>query len=141
MRYRGMTLLEVMMAMLVLSIMASIAMPMYADYTRKSRTAEVPTNLKSLAQTQLGFYEAEGRYASELLSLGWTTSKGLTQPNVSPGSFYLFSVANTADCDPGSGGTPVPDGLAMAVAMDPLAVPTDYVAACMNIKLEMRTNN
>ncbi len=140
MSMRGMTLLEVMMAMLVLSIMASIAMPMYADYTRKSRTAEVPTNLKSLAQTQLGFYEAEGHYASELLSLGWATSKGLSGPNVSNGSFYFFSVADTETCDPGAGGNPVPDGLAMAVAFDPLAVPADYVSACMDKRLVMKTN-
>jgi len=135
-----MTLLEVMVAMLVMSILATLAMPMYTDYTRKGRTAEVPSNLKSLAETQIGFHEAEGHYAQELLTLGWTTNNGLAEPNLSRGSFYAFSASANRECDPGQGAMPVPDGLAMAVALDPLMVPTNYVAACMSEKLDLLTN-
>ena len=137
---KGFTLMELAIVILILSIMASLAMPMYADYTRKSKTSEVPTLLKSLAETQIGFYEAETHYAAELLTLGWKTNKGLVAPNRADGSYYFFSVAPVNSCNPGSGDAPVVLGLAMADALYPESVPSNYITACMDIRLSLETN-
>lgn len=137
---KGMTLIEVMMVMLIMSLLASIAMPMYGDYTKRSRTAEVPMVLKSLAQTQIGFYESEGHYATELLTLGWKTNNGLAEANRANGAFYFFSTAGIPGCDPGAGWAPVPDGLALATALFPQTVPDDQQAACMGADLQYLTN-
>lgn len=140
---KGMTLIEVMIVVLIMSILSSIAMPMYSDYTAKSRTSEVPMSLKSMAQTQIGFFEAEGHYASDLQTLEWKTSKGLIFEDgiwVSEGSYYVFSTSEEKTCNPGSGWNPSPDGLVMAEAMRPESVPPEYQAACMDALLTFKTN-
>ncbi|HOW51554.1 MAG TPA: prepilin-type N-terminal cleavage/methylation domain-containing protein [bacterium] len=137
---RGFTLLEIMMVILIMSIMAAIAMPMYADYTAKSRTAEVPMVLKSLGQSQISFYEVAGHYARELATLGWKTNNDLASPNESYGSFYIFSVSENGGCDPGAGALPVPDGLAMATVISGIPVPPDQRAMCMGADLDYKTN-
>jgi hypothetical protein len=62
-------------------------------------------------------------------------------PNQARGSFYYFSAASNPDCDPGSGALPIPNGLAMAIAIPGIPLPEDYLSACMGINLNLGTNN
>ena len=136
----GFTLIEILISILVVGILAYLSIPMYADYTKKARTAEVPTSLKSLAQGQLAYYETTGHYAKELESIGWTTNNGLASPNESHGSFYTFSVSEIPSCS--FTGTPplvTPDGLAMAYGRAGIELPNEFYAACMNSDLQFFT--
>ncbi len=137
---KGMTLIEVMIVVLLISILTSIAMPMYNDYTMKARTSEVPMTLKSLAETQIGYFETEGNYACALLTLGWKTNIAFDGDNTAVGSFYEFSTANNPGCNPGSGDDPEPNGLAIALAKEEIPVPPNFQAACMDASLAFRTN-
>ena len=82
---KGFTLIELMIVIAIIGILAAVAIPMYADYTKKSRTSEVATNLKDMAQLQLVWREDPSNagaitttklYATNIKSIGFRTSTG-----------------------------------------------------------------
>jgi len=77
---KGFTLIELMIVIAIIGILAAVAIPMYADYTRKARTAEVAGSLKEIAKVQIAFREdpagGNGTYADEMNTLNWKTNIG-----------------------------------------------------------------
>ena len=61
---KGFSLIEVVVAMVIVSILASIAYPSYVSQLRKSRRAEATTELVSLAQAQERFFSRFRTYTS-----------------------------------------------------------------------------
>ena len=134
---KGFTLIELMIVIAIIGVLAAVAIPLYADYTKKARTTEVPENFKVIIKEQMSFmYDpTNGHYATSLESIKWRTSTGSTR-----GNFYQFSTSGVTTCNPGTYAGPIPIGLAEAVAIDFYFVPDNYRSACMDVGSNIKTN-
>lgn len=61
---RGFTLIELMIAVAIVAILASVALPSYADYVRRSRTAEAFNTLAEYRTRMEIAYNNNGNYGS-----------------------------------------------------------------------------
>jgi type IV pilus assembly protein PilE len=100
----GLTLIELIVAMLVLAILASIAIPSYRGYVLRSQRTEATRALLQLRAAQEKFFLQNNRYATDLAA---APPDGLGMLATSESGLYDVSVALT---DGGSGfrGTAVP---------------------------------
>ena len=80
---KGFTLIELMIVIAIIGILAAVAIPMYSDYTKKSRTSEVATNLKEVVKMQILWKEdpnmggkSTADFAKSVNSIGFKTSSG-----------------------------------------------------------------
>ena len=155
---KGFTLIELMIVIAIIGILAAVAIPMYSDYTKKSRTSEVATNLKEVVKMQLLWKEdpnlggkSTAKYATKIASIGFKTSKSIFGGSVAAcyggsstvvadyacGTYYAYTTSNAASEECGE--TPAATHLAYAEAYDGNQVPnTDSTAsnnwgkACMD---------
>lgn len=68
---RGFTLIELMIAVAILAIIVSIALPSYRNYILKAHRTAAKTTLVELQARQEGHYVDRRRYATTLTSLGY----------------------------------------------------------------------
>jgi type IV pilus assembly protein PilE len=68
-RGRGFTLIEVMIALVVVAILAAIALPSYRDQMRKSTRAQAQAFLSDMASRQQQFLVDKRRYAPSVAAL------------------------------------------------------------------------
>lgn len=61
-RMQGFTLIEIMIALLIVSILASIAIPMYGDYVRRANRNEMKAVMMEAEQYMQRFYSANDAY-------------------------------------------------------------------------------
>lgn len=78
---KGFTLIELMIVIAIIGILAAVAIPMYSDYTKKSRTSEVQQNLSEMVKMQLVYKEdpngGDGtKFIDDITTLGFKTSSG-----------------------------------------------------------------
>lgn len=89
-RARGFTLIELMIAVVVVAILAAIALPSYLDSVRKSRRSEAASSLMQVQQAQERWRASNPTYSDDLGELGL--------PNSSPSARYDISItAATAE--------------------------------------------
>ena len=81
----GFTLIELMAVVVVIAILATIALPAYTDYIRKSRRAEAITLLNRIAQEQERWRANNPAYTTDL------SAAGLNVANPSSG-YYTLSI-------------------------------------------------
>jgi Tfp pilus assembly protein PilE len=132
-----------MIVIAIIGILAAVAIPMYSDYTKKSRTSEVATNLKEVVKMQILWKEDPNQggksaadWAKAIESIGFKTSKVLYAGTVAGcksgatntvaayacGTFYAYKTSENDKCT----GTPsATDALAYAEAMDTNTVPNE----------------
>jgi type IV pilus assembly protein PilE len=92
-RGHGFTLIELMIALAIAAILASVAYPSYLSQVAKGRRADGKQALVELAQKLERFYTERGTYAGATLG-----GAGGLYPAVSPGGFYALTVSSqTAD--------------------------------------------
>lgn len=96
-RFSGFTLIELMIAVVIIGILAAVAYPSYQDSINKSRRAEGKSALLKAAQVQERFFTDQNRYANQAelapasgVTSGTTISSG-ENPNVA--GYYTVAVA------------------------------------------------
>lgn len=94
-RQRGLTLMELMIALVILAILVGIAVPTYNEQIRKTRRAEAMIALTEIANLQEQFYADNFRYTSTLALLPY--------PSTSDGGqgYYSLSVPSVTTSPPG----------------------------------------
>lgn len=88
---RGMTLIELMIVVVILSILASVAAYSYSAYIRRSRSQEARTMLASIASREAAYRAEFGAYASVGRNSP-TTALGVSNawPAATPGTRASF---------------------------------------------------
>jgi prepilin-type N-terminal cleavage/methylation domain-containing protein len=78
----GFTLIELLIAVAIMGILASIAVPSYTWYIARSKVKEAPSNLLQMAALQEQFYRDFRRYAEDFSDAGApATSNAAGVPN------------------------------------------------------------
>lgn len=68
----GLTLIELLVAVVIMAIIASVALPTYETYVLKARRADARSALLDLAARQARHLAIRGQYATTPRSLGYT---------------------------------------------------------------------
>ncbi|WP_432454292.1 MULTISPECIES: type IV pilin protein [unclassified Agarivorans] len=91
---RGVTLIELMIAVAIVAILAAVAYPAYTSFVAESRRNEAKKELSTLAVLQEQYYADNASYASSLAALGLTAA-GVTTYN-SESAYYTISLTASA---------------------------------------------
>jgi prepilin-type N-terminal cleavage/methylation domain len=158
---KGFTLIELMIVIAIIGILAAVAIPMYSDYTKKSRTSEVATNLKEVVKMQILWKEdpqlggkSPNNWAKSIKSIGFKTSSNKGAASIGDctgtgitigadtkwacGTFYAFTTNNAAAASECTAAPSDNDNLAFAQAWDTNTVPSDFVKACMDHSFNLK---
>jgi type IV pilus assembly protein PilE len=97
-RQHGFSLIELVVAMVVVAILAAIAIPSYSNYVRKSRRTEAKTVLLDLISLEERFYTTNNSYTQDPSQLGYVVT---TFPIQTASGYYTitqggWAVANAA---------------------------------------------
>jgi type IV pilus assembly protein PilE len=84
----GFTLIEMMIAVVVVALLASVALPSFFDSLRKSRRAEAFTTIASVQQAQERWRGNNTDYSDSLTTLG--------QPTTTSGGQYTIALAGAS---------------------------------------------
>jgi len=94
-RERGVTLIELMIVVVVVSILTAVALPSYLTQVQKSRRAEAKSALTQIATMQQQFRTEQNRFTTDLTDLGL----GAAGWNDTDNGYYEVSVVGaTAPC-------------------------------------------
>lgn len=88
---RGVTLIELMIAVVVVGILAAIAFPSFMDSIRKGRRSDALGALAAVQQAQERWRTNNSAYASNLSASAPT---GLGLPSTTSSGYYTLSLAN-----------------------------------------------
>ena len=95
---QGMTLVELMIVVVIISILTMIAVPSYRQYTERAQRTEAKNALLQLANNQERFYLQNNTYTDDLALLGFaagTSEKGvytLTVPVANANAYQATAV-------------------------------------------------
>jgi type IV pilus assembly protein PilE len=73
-RYGGVTLVELLIVVMIVSILGLIAVPSYRAYTMRAHRTEAKSALLQLAANQERFYLQNNSYSTDLVALGFPLS-------------------------------------------------------------------
>jgi len=90
---RGFTLVELLIVVAIVALLASVAIPGYNQYVKKSHEAKAINQLGDIRTSQVSYREdpagGNGHYAASIQALRWRTDDGKTVG--SPPANYAFS--------------------------------------------------
>ena len=90
-RNRGFTLVELIVAMVILATLAAIAIPSYTNYVLKSHRTEAKSALLDAASLEERFFSTSNTYTNDPTQLGYS----VTTPPVPVGTgYYVISAIN-----------------------------------------------
>jgi len=105
---RGLTLLELMIALAIAGILTTVGMPTYEGMVTKAKHAEARQVLGAIYQTEVAFNSEWGTYGSSLFRLGLEVRSGL--------NYYVAGFIQLSACDnTGTLGDAPNDGSAMGL--------------------------
>lgn len=102
-RARGFTLIELVVAMLVMAILVSIAIPGYRTYSLKAHRTDAKSSLLYLASLEERYYSTANAYSSAPSDLGFAS--GAAWPQTVGSGYYTVSVSNVNAATASSVGT------------------------------------
>ena len=91
-RMRGITLLELMIVIVVLSVIVTVAIPNYREYAARAKRTEARAALLQIATNQERHYLQNNTYTTDMRDLGFavagwnTTPSGSYRVRVNPGA-------------------------------------------------------
>lgn len=85
---KGFTLIELMIAVVVVSILAAIALPAYTNYVKRGKIAEATTNLSGLRTSMEQYYQDNRTYLNG-------AACGVTMPTSPAVQYFTFGCAAT----------------------------------------------
>ncbi|MDP6437536.1 MAG: type IV pilin protein [Gammaproteobacteria bacterium] len=88
---QGVTLVELMVVIVIISILTAVAVPSYRQYTMRANRAEAKWNLLRIAAAQEKFYLQNNTYADDD-ELAETPPDGLGIDATSESGYYTFSI-------------------------------------------------
>jgi type IV pilus assembly protein PilE len=98
---RGITLIELMIVVVIVSILSMIAFPNYQEFTARAKRNEARAALLELATNQERFYLNNNTFTQDLTALGftttptWTTDTGYYTVQVTSADANNFSATAT----------------------------------------------
>lgn len=96
---RGFTLIELMIAVVIVAILAAIALPAYTDHIRKARRADAQSLLSDIVAKQQQFLLDRRAYAVSITDAAAAGGLSITIPgNIS--AYYSISVETSNDPPP-----------------------------------------
>jgi type IV pilus assembly protein PilE len=107
-RDRGFTLVELVVAMVIVAVLAAIAIPSYSIYVLKSHRTEAKSALLDLASLEERYFSTAGTYSLNPTDLGYNYPAGTTFP-VGTGYYNITNIAVNVAIAPTAlspGGTP-----------------------------------
>lgn len=101
-KQRGVTLLELMIVVAIVSMIAAFAYPSYTQYVVKTKRTAATSTLLQIADRQQQFFMDNKRYAGDLTNLGfaanplWVSDDGNSVAAGDADAVYVFAVVNAA---------------------------------------------
>lgn len=92
---RGFTLIELLVVMIIVSILASIAIPGYSSYTTRSRLTDATSTLATFRLRMEQAYQDNGNFGTSACSVSLSSSSYFTYGCVLTGSGQGFTVTAT----------------------------------------------
>jgi type IV pilus assembly protein PilE len=98
----GVTLLELMIVVAIVSIIATFAYPSYAQYIVNTKRTAATSTLLQVADRQQQFFMDNKRYANDLTDLGFSANPLFVSGDGMPATIgdtdtvYVFGLANVA---------------------------------------------
>lgn len=92
---RGFTLLELMIAVAILSILAGVAIPAYQGYLDNSREAKLISNIATIEVFQEDLKLRTGSYATVGVNLAAITAATGWEPQTNDGIAYVLGASGT----------------------------------------------
>jgi len=92
---QGFTLLELMIAVAILAILASVGIPTYNEYIDNSREAKLLNNIATIEVFQEDFRLRTGSYATTGASLADITAAIDWEPQTNDGTTYVLGASGT----------------------------------------------
>jgi len=106
-RHQGFTLVELIVAMVILATLAAIAIPSYNQYVLKAHRTEAKTALMDAASLEERFFSTSNLYTNNPMQLGYGVAA--TPVTVGTGYYIISNITVTLPVAPAGaspGGTP-----------------------------------
>src|SRR5918911_2858767 len=79
---KGFTLIELLIVVVIIGILAAIAIPKFANTKSKAYVTAMKSDLRNLVSAEESFFSDSARYTTNLTSLNFKASTGVTSPAI-----------------------------------------------------------
>jgi len=93
-QYRGFTLIELMITIVIVGVIAAIALPGYQSSVRKSKRTEAKTELLQVMARQEQYFSENRTYTAVPGDLGYTAAAGTPRQFLTENSYYVIWLDN-----------------------------------------------